>query len=89
MMVCPTCHSKITKGDIPTHAVRRKKLLLQNSTLKSATRSSRVNTFYGPIETAIVGDHNAITYKINTTRKQKYRQGVLVTILSKLITFLI
>ena len=76
-MICPTCHSKITKGDIPTHAVRRKKLVLQNSTPKSATRSSRVNTFYGPIETAIIGDNNAITYKINTTQKQKYPPGCI------------
>lgn len=89
MMLCPTCHSKITKGDIPSHAVRRKKLLLRNSTPKSATPSSQVNKFYGPIETAIVGDHNAITYKINTTQNRNTRQVVLVTIPSKLITSLI
>jgi hypothetical protein len=29
------------------------------------------------LETAIVGDHNAITYKINTTQKQKYPPGCI------------
>jgi hypothetical protein len=77
MMLCPTCHSKITKGDIPSHVVRRKKLLLRNSTSKSAIPSSQVNKFYGPIETAIVGNHNAITYKINATQKQKYPPGCI------------
>ena len=77
MLLCPTCHSKITKGDIPLHAVRRKKLLLRNSSSKSTTSLSQVNRFYGPIETAIVGDHNSITYKINTAQKQKYPPGCI------------
>jgi hypothetical protein len=79
LMLCPTCHSKITKGDIPSHEVRRKKLLLHNTRPVARAKPVIVNTFYGPIETAVVGDHNAITYKITTTKtkKQKYPPGCI------------
>src|SRR5262245_6151723 len=49
IMICPTCHSKITKGDILSHEVRRKKLVLRNTSSKTTgTSPGRVNTFYGP-----------------------------------------
>ena len=36
-----------------------------------------MNTFYGPIDTAIVGDNNAITVRVTKTQKQRYPPGCI------------
>lgn len=80
LMLCPICHSKITKGDI-----RRSDVIL----LKQSLRKSKVNikeeksamgkviSFYSKIENAVVGDNNKVTINQRKPVINKYPEGCI------------
>lgn len=76
LMLCPLCHSKITKGDILMDEVKRRKLEFVTSPIP-AKRASNVVQFTGKVGNAVVGDNNVVHIR-NTTKKspiQKYPEG--------------
>lgn len=77
LLLCPICHSKITKGDIPQATVFKKKIELLSSHLPSSNeKSNKSVSFNSRVENAVVGDNNKIT--INKQKgiiKQKYPDG--------------
>ncbi len=62
LLLCPICHSKITKGDITIEAVQQKKVELSQG--KSVRKQSvkKVNNFNAPIGNAVIGDNNNVTF---------------------------
>lgn len=77
-MLCPTCHSKITKGDITSIDVYKKKLSLLTAPISNKSNSGKIVNFNNSVENAIVGDNNNIS--INQTKKtvkQKYPEGCI------------
>ncbi len=81
LLVCPTCHSKITKGDITRDEVERKKSNLSSklkSVKQSETPSAKVINFSGIAKNAIVGDHNKVIIKNSgKPQKQKFPEGCI------------
>jgi hypothetical protein len=78
ILLCPICHSKITKGDISQFAVSQKKieLLTKPKLAKQQQTVDKSVNFNAKIENAIVGSHNKIT--INQPKKkivEKYPEG--------------
>lgn len=77
ILLCPTCHSKITKGDITVIDVLKKKMSLISVTSKSSSSNKTIN-FNDRINNAVVGDNNNITIKQpKKIVKQKYPEGCL------------
>lgn len=77
-MLCPTCHSKITKGDITSIDVYKKKLLLLTTPISNKSNSEKIINFNNNVENAIVGDNNNISIKqTKKTVKQKYPEGCI------------
>lgn len=78
LMLCPICHSKITKGDISMDEVKGKKLRLASAS-PAATKPSNVIQFTGAVGSAIVGNNNVVTIKSAAPRKatQKYPEGCI------------
>jgi hypothetical protein len=75
LLVCPTCHSKITKGDITiAEVVKKKETLIAG---KQETRSAKVVNFNTKVSNAIVGDNNTVTIKNVKSTKQKYPPGCI------------
>lgn len=61
LMLCPICHSKITKGDIRRADVILLKQNLRKSkenTKEEKSAMGKVISFYSKIENAVVGDNN-------------------------------
>ncbi len=81
LLVCPTCHSKITKGDITLDEVRSKKasLYLTNGNIKqSQAPSAQIVTFNGTVRNAVVGNHNKVTItNLGKSQKSKYPEGCI------------
>ncbi len=76
LLICPTCHSKITKGDINSEVVLQKKISLsQENTTNQNQTTTKVNNFNAPINNAVVGDNNAVN--INTTVVKKATKKVV------------
>lgn len=77
ILLCPICHSKITKGDISQMDVYKKKIdLLQNPSSNKPT--NKTVSFNSKVDNAIVGDNNNISIKQSKkTIKQKYPEGCI------------
>lgn len=76
LLICPTCHSKITKGDIKPEVVLQKKISLsQENTTNQNQTTTKVNNFHAPINNAVVGDNNSVN--INTTVVKKATKKVV------------
>lgn len=77
LLLCPTCHSKITKGDISQIIVFKKKIELMKIPL-STPPGQRVVNFNGRAENTVVGDNNRISIKqAKKIVKQKYPEGCI------------
>ena len=78
LMLCPLCHSKITKGDITVDEVilRKQELITAPPLPKKATN---VIVFNSKVGNAVVGDNNVVTIRQTTTKKvkQKYPEGCI------------
>lgn len=75
LLLCPTCHSKITKGDILQIDVWKRKVQLASKDKKKPPRA-KVIQFNAKVGSAVVGDNNNVT--INPTHKKiinKYPEG--------------
>jgi 5-methylcytosine-specific restriction endonuclease McrA len=73
IMLCPICHSKISKGDILKTEVVNKKNEFINKEVSSKGDGKKIINFNSSVNNAIVGNNNVI--KITQTRKltkQKY-----------------
>lgn len=78
LMMCTTCHSKVTKGDIPAHEVRRKKMLMRNRLPAHVIpMPARKTTIYGNVNNSVVGDNNQVTFKLGNQKKEKYPPGCI------------
>ena len=75
IMLCPICHSKITKGDILLENVIEMKKKI-SSLNKGEDIMTKMINFNREIDTAIVGDNNTVNI-INkkTKNKSKYPEG--------------
>lgn len=63
ILVCPTCHSKITKGDYSPMEVLQKKITLLPQPEKSTSNLTNPITFNGKVTNSIVGNNNKVTIK--------------------------
>lgn len=77
LLLCPICHSKITKGDITQVEVFKKKIELLNSPVISKSTEHKVLNFNSKIGNAIVGDNNKVFIKQTKSVKQKYPAGCI------------
>lgn len=73
LLLCPLCHSKITKADILPDEVKEKKNALKTKG-KSVT-SGKVVNFNALVENAVVGDNNKVTINVKKAKKNKYPEG--------------
>jgi hypothetical protein len=79
LLLCPTCHSKITKGDISKDEVYKIKLSLLSKQLPKTLNTSKVNNnSFKNVNQAIVGDNNSIVINHQQkTVKAKYPPGCI------------
>ncbi len=78
LMVCPTCHSKITKGDIsPTEVLGVKTTLLKVGQLTQKASATAGNTFCGQVTQSVIGNHNRVTYNVRPVQRSKYPDGCI------------
>ncbi|HRN28025.1 MAG: HNH endonuclease [Ignavibacteriaceae bacterium] len=79
LLVCPTCHSKITKGDITLDQVINTKLnFMTNSENKSENQTLQIINLNAPVNKSIVGNNNKVTIKNYSKQpKQKYPPGCI------------
>ena len=78
MLLCPICHSKITKEDISQAEVVNKKKELANKQIISTSDSKKVVNFNSTVNNAIVGHNNVIKItQTQKTTKQKYPPGCI------------
>jgi len=73
LLLCPICHSKITKGDIAVEAVQQKKIELSQGKSVQKQSVKKVNNFNAPIGNAVVGDNNKVTF---ISKSDKVKQKV-------------
>lgn len=81
ILVCPTCHSKITKGDYSPMEVLQKKITLLQAVGNPTQSLSNLMTFNGKVLNSIIGNNNKVTIK-QTSRSikkiiQKYPKGCI------------
>ncbi|WP_339694938.1 HNH endonuclease [uncultured Roseivirga sp.] len=73
ILICPTCHSKITKGDIPPIEVQEKKIeLLLNPRIKETSETRTIIDVNGNLGNVIVGNNNILNIK-NLGKKENIR----------------
>lgn len=78
LLLCPTCHSKITKGDIGTAVVLRRKIELLTQPPKQKLASEKTLNFNSKVVNSVVGDNNTISIQqAKKTVKQKYPEGCI------------
>ena len=78
LLLCPTCHSKITKGDISSIDVYKKKVSLLTNPTPTKSNSNKVVNFNDKVGNAIIGDNNKISInQPKKTLKQKYPEGCI------------
>jgi len=76
-LLCPTCHSKITKGDIGQLETYKKKISLIQNPLTTKPVAGKVVNFNSKVGNAFVGDNNNISIKQTKSVKQKYPEGCI------------
>jgi hypothetical protein len=76
IMLCPLCHSKITKGDISCDEVLNKKTNLKNNKDGEEPMGKIIN-FNDKIEHAVIGDNNTVNIVKKKTVKSKYPEGCI------------
>jgi hypothetical protein len=77
LLLCPICHSKITKGDITQLETLKKKISLMKNSVISKEVGQKIVNFNSKIGNAIVGDNNKISIKQPKIVKQKYPEGCI------------
>lgn len=82
LMLCPICHSKITKGDIQqSEVVLLKQGLrgLKEKIKENKSKMGKVISFFSKVENAVVGDNNSVTINHNQKKSivNKYPEGCL------------
>jgi len=77
LLLCPICHSKITKGDIGQLETLKKKIELLKSPIISKLEGPKIINFNSKIGTAIVGNNNSVSIKKPKSVKQKYPEGCI------------
>jgi len=77
LLLCPICHSKITKGDISGIDVYKKKVSLLTNPTQNKRNSEKLVTFNDKVENAIVGDNNKISIKQTKKTVTKYPEGCI------------
>lgn len=70
ILICPNCHSKMTKGDIPPIEVMEKKIELLLRPESKPKRSSSQVSVVDNQGNIIVGDNNTINVKLSNTREK-------------------
>jgi hypothetical protein len=78
LLVCPNCHSKMTKGDISQEIVESRKKELHNSISTRNQKKTKTINFNSSVNNAIIGDNNVI--KITESKKGqklKYPPGCI------------
>lgn len=91
LLLCPICHSKITKGDIiRTEVILLKKQLKRLGKEKKILMGKVIN-FHSKVDNAIVGDNNAITINQKKSATNKYPDDCIGadTIKANYISYLI
>lgn len=73
ILICPTCHSKITKGDIPPIEVKEKKIELLLNPKKTNNIQSSINI--NKVKNSVIGDNNRVTIKHIKKTVEKYPEG--------------
>ncbi len=77
LLLCPVCHSKITKGDITPLEVLQKKIVTLSEPIET-NKEKPSNNFYGKVQNSLVGDNNTVSIKHTTKKiKAKYPEGCI------------
>lgn len=61
LMLCPICHSKITKGDSKQSEVILLKQDLKGKIKENKSPMGKVISFFSKVENSVVGDNNSVT----------------------------
>lgn len=77
LLLCPVCHSKITKGDIGQFETLRKKISLIKNPVTTKPTAGKVVNFNSKVGNAVVGDNNKISIKQTKPARQKYPEGCI------------
>lgn len=78
ILLCPLCHSKITKGDISNFEVLKRKFELVTIPIITDKRDKNSVNFNAKVGNAIIGDNNKVTIKkLGKTQKAKYPEGCI------------
>lgn len=77
ILLCPICHSKITKGDLGQIEVYKKKIELLKAPIVSKPKSEKTINFNSKVGNAVVGDNNKVLIKQTKSVKQKYPEGCI------------
>lgn len=91
-MVCPTCHSKITKGDIsPTEVLGVKTTLAKFDRVRGRAAASSTVVIKGNVTQAVVGNNNRVTLNTGRKPKPKYPAGCIgsETVKANYVSYLI
>ena len=75
LLVCPLCHSKITKGDIEQNVIILTKNKMKDKSNGEAGMSAKIINFRNKVETAVIGDHATVNITTRKTVKSKYPEG--------------
>lgn len=76
LMLCPTCHSKITKGDISRADVEVAKRQRERERSPGGSAVGNVVNFNREVGSAVVGDNNTVTVNVKqNAKKTKYPPG--------------
>jgi hypothetical protein len=73
ILICPTCHSKITKGDIAPIDVKERKIKLLMNPKKENNKGHSISI--GKINSAVIGDNNKVTIKQTKKTMVRYPEG--------------
>lgn len=77
ILLCPLCHSKITKGDISQIAVLKKKIELMKEDVNQNSNKDSINV-EGYIKNSIIGNNNIIKFSPpKKTVSPKYPEGCI------------
>lgn len=75
LLVCPLCHSKITKGDIDQNLVISTKNKIKPQHDGEAKMSAKIINFHSKVDNAVIGDHTTVNITTQTNVKSKYPHG--------------
>ena len=78
--VCPTCHAKITAGEITESSVTNRKIALQNhQKMDSKTGETNFNIKADNINNSVLGNNNVVTVNVKkqVVKKNNYTEGDL------------